>query len=128
MATVNLSHYQTKSARRTTLPTWLLEYAIDTIAPFLTKLLAASLESGEFPQPWKHAIIRPHLKRPGLNPMEASNYRPVANLLFMSKLLEMVANRQLVDYLARNGLMLKHQAAYCAGHSTETALLRITMS
>lgn len=70
------------------LPMWLLKDTISTLAPFLTVLMAAALSEGEFPQPWKHALIRPHLKKSDLDPDDPANYRPVANLPFLSKLLE----------------------------------------
>jgi hypothetical protein len=54
-----------------------------------------------------------------------SNYRPVSNLLYLSKLLERVVADQLKAYLDVNELHLKCQSAYRNGHSTETALLRV---
>ena len=54
------------------------------------------------------------------------NYRPVSNLCFLSKLLERVANEQLLDHLRSNNLIPEHQSAYRKSHSTETALLKVT--
>lgn len=59
------------------LPMWLLKDTITTLAPFLTALMSAALADGEFPQPWKHALIRPHLKKAGLDPADPASYRPV---------------------------------------------------
>lgn len=73
----------------------------------------------------EQAITHPRLKRLGLNHTNAANYRPVANLPFLSKLLERMVNKQFVMYLAQNGLMLRQQLAYQEGHSTEMTLLRI---
>lgn len=70
------------------LPMWLLKDTITTLAPFLTALMSAALSDGELPQPWKHSLIRPHLKKSGLDPKDPASYRPVANLPFLSKLLE----------------------------------------
>lgn len=77
-----------KQCQTDPLPMWLLKDSIDTLAPFLTSLLAKSLTSGEFPSSWKHAIVRPHLKRAGVDETDVSNYRPVSNLPFLSKVLE----------------------------------------
>ena len=54
------------------------------------------------------------------------NYRPVTNLTFISKILEKLVFNQLVEYLSQNDLIEKFQSAYKSGHSTETALLRVT--
>jgi len=43
---------------------------------------------GCFPAEFKKAIVRPLLKRDGLDFSDLKNYRPVSNLPFLSKLLE----------------------------------------
>lgn len=77
------------------LPTWLLKESIEMLASFFATLMSQSLSSGEFPLSWKSAIVHLHLKRQGLDQAEPSNYCPVANLPFLSKLLERVVNGQL---------------------------------
>ena len=47
------------------------------------------------------------------------NYRPVSNLLLLSKILEKVVLMQLTNHLTSNHLTHKFQSAYRAGHSTE---------
>ena len=49
----------------------------------------------------------------------------MSNLSFPSKILEKVVLRQLSNHLLINNLFYSHQSAYRAGHSTETALLKI---
>lgn len=111
------------------LPMWLVKDVIDTLAPFMTIILSASLSSAEFPSPWKHAIVHPYLKYPGLDPTDVSNFPPVSNLSFLSKLLDRLVNRQLATYFIRSGLLPRHQSAYHVayhqGHSGKTALLNI---
>ena len=54
----------------------------------------------------KHAIITLLLKKPRLlDPAELKNYRPVSNLSFISKVVESIIIRQLVEYLQLNNLM-----------------------
>ncbi|WP_419629606.1 reverse transcriptase domain-containing protein, partial [Thiolapillus sp.] len=69
--------------------------------------------------------MKPLLKKTTLNPEILKNYRPVSNLSFLSKILEKVVLRQLSNHLLTNNLFYSHQSAYRAGHSTETALLKI---
>ena len=82
--------------------------------------------TGHVPASFKSAIVRPLIKKPGLDNEELKNYRPVSNLTFLSKLLEKVVLRQLLDHLTANNLLYANQSAYRSGHSTETALLKIT--
>ena len=84
-----------------------------------------TLPSGLFPSAFKSAIMKPLLKKTTLNLDILKNYRPVSNLSFLSKILEKVVLRQLSNHLLTNNLFYSHQSAYRAGHSTETALLKI---
>ena len=54
----------------------------------LLNLINASLTSGYVPQSIKLAVIKPILKKPNLDPNDLSNYRPISNLPFLSKILE----------------------------------------
>ena len=62
------------------------------------------------------------LRRPA---EDLKNYRPASGLSFISKLVERVVAKQLVDHIHRHGLDNSYQSAYKSGHSTETALLSI---
>ena len=50
---------------------------------------------GLFPTEFQEAIVRPLLKKCGLDSTQKKNYRPVSNLSFLSKLLERVAQARL---------------------------------
>ncbi len=63
--------------------------------PVPTKLLkefrfSKLLSLGHFPKPFKLAVIKPRIKKPKLDPYDLSNYRPISNLPFMSKIVEKV--------------------------------------
>jgi len=85
-----------------------------------------SLLTGEFPDAFKTSHIMPLLKKPNLDCNELRNYRPIANLQFVSKVLERVAASQLKYYIQDNDLFSPMQSAYRQFHSTETALLRVS--
>ena len=53
------------------------------------------------------------------------NYRPVANLSFISKIIEKAIATKIHDHLINNDIVDNFQSAYKAGHSCETALLRV---
>ena len=66
------------------------------------------------------------LKKPDLKPDLFAKYRPIANILFLSKVLEKSAGIQVHNCLNDNDLFPALQSAYRKYHSTETALLRVT--
>src|SRR6218665_3237493 len=107
------------------MPTWLLKTCIDLIAPYIASLFNLSLSSGIVPTSYKDAYVIPRLKKPTLPCGDLSNYRPISNLPFLSKLLERVVSVQLSDYLSSAGLLPVHQSAYRKLHSTETTLLKV---
>ena len=53
------------------------------------------------------------------------NYRPVSILPFLSKITEKIVLLQLSQHLESSSLLYPLQSAYCSGHSTVTALLKI---
>jgi len=120
-----ISHAPTKSCELDPLPTWLLKTCIDELVPVITSVVNSSLISGVVPLDFKSAIVRPLLKKTGLDTENLKNYRPVSNLAFLSKILEKVVANRLDGHLNRNNLNCERQSAYKKFHSTETALLRV---
>ena len=53
------------------------------------------------------------------------NYGLIANLSFISKIIEKAIATQIHHYLINNDIVDNFQSAYKAGHSCETALLRV---
>ena len=70
------------------------------ILPAITHVINLSISQGIFPIMWKHAKIVPLLKKG--DPLLAKNYRPVALLPILSKILEKAVFKQLVEYLDQN--------------------------
>ena len=115
----------TKGCPLDPLPTWLLKDCLPLLAPAITRIVNSCFASGCFPAGLKKALVTPLIKKPSLDADVLSNYRPVSNLSFLSKLLERIAVQQLQEYLCAYSLLPKSQSAYRKHHSTETALLRV---
>ena len=78
-----------------------------------------------FPQTFKHAIVTPLLKKPTLDKESLSNYRPISNLSYLSKLTERIVLQRLSMHLSSNDLFNIPQSAYTKHRSTETVLLSV---
>ena len=78
-----------KSCELDALPTKVLKEIIKPLLPLLTKIIDLSLIEGVFVEEWKVVIIRPLLKKLGLD-LISKNYRPVSNLPFQSKVVKSV--------------------------------------
>ena len=114
-----------KSCDLDPLPTKLLKECADLLSPYIAKLFNLSLEKATVPRHFKTAHITPLVKKPGLDPDQSENYRPISNLSFLSKLLERVVFTQIEFYLDASKLLPSHQSAYRKFHSTETLLARV---
>ena len=84
-----------------------------------------SLKTGVFPDIWKCAMIKPLIQKISAGTAE-SNYRPVPNLKYLSKLLECLVLKQIVDHCENNKLLPNAQSAYPKGFSCETMLVKLT--
>ncbi|GBN79631.1 RNA-directed DNA polymerase from mobile element jockey [Araneus ventricosus] len=77
-----------------------------------------------FPTQWQQAIIIPLLK-PGKDPKNPSNYRPIALTCCLCKLLERMINRRLMYYLEANKSLHPSQSGFRKGRSTIDNLLAL---
>ena len=107
------------------IPTSLTKECLSDLLPLITRIVNSSLCSGVVPPQFKQAVVTPMLKKPGLDPNDLKNFRPVSNLPFISKILEKVVLTQLQKHLSENDLLEIRQSAYRKNHSTETALLSV---
>lgn len=114
-----------KSCELDPIPTHILKQSIDVLLPIITTIINKSLSESSVPSSFKEAVVRPLLKKQGLDNEVLKNYRPVSNLSFLSKILEKVVNARLEHHLVSNNLQDTYQSAYRVYHSTETALLKV---
>ena len=108
------------------LPTVIFKMFVKQLSVPLTLIINKSLSCGEVPTSFKTAIVTPVLKKSHLDPNEVSNYRPISNLQFTSKVLEKVVFKRLDEHFEKNHLMSDNQSAYRRNHSTETLLIKIS--
>ena len=111
-----------KSCDLDPIPTWLVKDCLEELAPILTNIINKSLLRSTVPDIMQKALVMPTIKNPNGDTDLFSNYRPVSNISFVSKVLEKVVLNQLNSYLWMNDLLNADQSGYRAGHSCETLL------
>ena len=95
----------------------------DHIAEPLHHIITLSLMQRRFPTGWKFTKVIPLHKK--LSQLEMSNYRPVAILSPLSKVLEKIIYQQIYNYFTINKLFHPNLHGYRQNRSTQTALLQM---
>ena len=118
--------FEIKCSSEDPIPAYLLKENIDTFIPYWLEIVNMSLELGNM-DCLKGAVILPLIKDLGslVDKEKYKNYRPVSNLLFLSKLIERVVDSRLEQHMTLNNLHCDHQFGYKKQHSTEFLLLKI---
>ena len=103
------------------LDNYAVKLASNYIAGPLHHVITLSIMQQKFPLGWKYTKLVPlHKKDSTLKP---GNYRPVAILSPLSKILEKVIYEHIYNYFSRNKLFHSSLHGYRGGRSTMTALL-----
>ena len=106
-------------------PTKLLMSHLSSIINIILHIVNLCFSLGDFPASCKSAIISPLIKKQDLDSEILKNYRPVANLSFISKIIEKAIATQIHSHLINDDIVDNFQSAYKTGHSCETPLLRV---
>ena len=112
-----------KSSGLDNVDTYIIKLVAEDIVPAVTHIVNLSLRKSIFPKSWKIAKIVPLLKKG--DTLDPKNYRPVALLPVLSKILERVVFLQLTNYLDSNSLLHPNHHGSRKGHSTTTALVQM---
>ena len=90
------------------------------LATPLSKLFALYFHTGVQPDMWKTASVVPIHKRS--SKAAVCNYRPVSLLSVMSKVMETIINKQLMNHLDRHELLITRQFEFRKGLGTADLL------
>ena len=106
-----------------TIDTSIVKLVKAELTPAITHILNLSIRQNIFPNAWKIAKVVPlHKKNEKTDP---KNYRPVALLSVLSKILEKAVFLQIMDYMENNKLLHPSHHGFRAGRSTVTALIEM---
>ena len=106
------------------IPTLFLKHTCTDIVPVITHLANLCFSRGVFPTLLKRAIITPVFK--GGDKEEISNYRPISVLPSISKIIEKLINKRLLNYLEHFHILSESQFGFRHGISTEDAVGALT--
>ena len=112
-----------KSTSLDGLNNFIIKLASHYIASPLHHVISLSLLQQRFPNSWKISKVIPLHKKN--DPSDKQNYRPVALLSPLSKVLEKLIYEQLYGYFQENGLFHQSLHGYRKNRSTLTALLQL---
>jgi hypothetical protein len=113
-----------KSSVLDPLPAWLLRRCSDVFIPLLTTIVNSAIQHG-MPPHYKTSCVTPLIKKKKGDRNDFTNYRPVSNLPYVSKLVERAIAKQITDHLSTGNYFDPHQYAYRRHHSCESALLHV---
>lgn len=97
---------------------------IDHFLPTICHIIDFSFSTGQFPRLWRcaHIIPIPKITHPSL----PTHYRPISILPFLSKVIEYIAFKQFLHFLNLYTFLNPLQSGFRSGHSTTSALLKVT--
>jgi len=92
------------------IPPRFLKLIMPDILPVLTYIFNTILTKSYFPKDWKVSKVVPIAKIK--DPAELGDYRPISILPALSKALEIIMRRQIVDHVDRKVLLTRWQPGY----------------
>ncbi len=110
-----------KAAGPDALPNRVLQACASELTPAITTLFQSSIDSGELPKDWRDANIAPVFKKGDRHTPE--NYRPVSLTCVLSKLLEHIICRHILNHLDKNRVLTSLNHGFRKGFSCETQLV-----
>uniref|UniRef100_A0A1I8B4S4 Reverse transcriptase domain-containing protein n=1 Tax=Meloidogyne hapla TaxID=6305 RepID=A0A1I8B4S4_MELHA len=91
------------------------------LSPFLSDIFRESLDSGNIPDIWKISYITPiHKKGPKTDP---NNYRPITITSAVSRVMERLILKQVLDHLYDNNIITDNQFGFLKKRSSTSQLL-----
>ena len=101
-----------KSCSLDPIPTWLTKKCIDVLAPLIMEIVNLSLSTGKMPDDYENAVLIPLLKKISLDQEIFNNFKPISNLVYISKLIEKVIASRLHSHMTNNNLYEELQSSY----------------
>ena len=102
----------------------MLKHLPDTSLETLLNIFNYIWTTDKFPDGWQYATIIP-IPKPGKDPAEPNNYRPIALTSCLCKTLERMINKRLTWFLESNNHISWFQSGFRSDRSTTDNLVRL---
>ena len=106
---------------------WIDAYCLKISAPLIEEallhLINLSIKSGRFAERWKFTVVFPTFKKGEKELIK--NYRPVAHVVQVGKIVEMAVHSQIYGHFETNELFHSNQYGAIKNHSTATAVIHV---
>ena len=106
-----IKDFGVKTSNEDPIPAALISAAMNETLPLYVDLVNKSLAEGTM-EGISHSEIDPLLKKAGLDPDIKKNYRPVNNLVFLSKLTERIVSKRIDEHMETNNLFTSEFFGY----------------
>ena len=106
------------------IPYQMLKHLPDTSLETLLNIFNYNWTTGKFPDDWQYATIIP-IPKPGKDPAETNNYRPIALTSCLCKTLKRMINKRLTWFLESNNHISRFQSGFRSDRSTTDNLVRL---
>ena len=94
-----INRLKSKNSPTDIIPTTVLKQCVGVFSAALSYAINMSFESGTFPSAFKIGHVISLLKKPGSDVDEPSNYRPITNLMTISKVFEQLVLSRLRPHM-----------------------------
>ena len=105
------------------IPARVLKMCADALCDPLSKLFSLCFTRKTQPLSWKIARVVPVYKKKSRSLPQ--NYRPVSLLSLLSKVMEAIVNRQIMNFLEKNSVLSRRQFGFRKGLSAADLLLKL---
>ena len=100
-----------------------LKLAAPLIEDILLHLVNLTIEKSIYPSLWKVNKVSPQFKKG--DKTNGENWRPITDLVFVSKLAEAAVNEQILTHFSENHLWHPNHHGFRKNHSTATAIAQL---
>ena len=119
-----IKHFKHKAPGASNIGKRLLQHLPQTAKTVYTNNINKALSMGHYPTYFKQGLIT-LVEKPGKDPRDPRNSRPITLLEVTGKILERHLNNKLKHHLEHNNILQQHQYGFRAGRGTEQALTTV---